>query len=249
MKNKINLPSLILTFVLLIIWEAAAVGIDAQYILPTPVQVIRKLWELRVILFTVHLPATMGVTVLGLVISIVLGVLLAVIMDNFKTAEKALYPIIVASQTIPTTAIAPLFILWFGYSIWSKVLVTILITFFPIVITVFDGFKSTKREMEELLETYGASKKDIFFMLKLPTALPNFFSAVKMSVPLSVIGAAIAEWLGAQSGLGYFSKRMMAQLVGAGVFAPIVLLSAVAMLSVALINILENKIITWRKEL
>lgn len=249
MKNKINLPSLILTFILLIVWEAAALGIDAQYILPTPVQVIKKLWELRVVLFTVHLPATLGVTLIGLIISIILGVLLAVIMDNFKTAEKAIYPIIVASQTIPTTAVAPLFILWFGYSIWSKVLVTILITFFPIVITVFDGFKSTKREMEELLETYGASKKDIFFMLKLPTALPNFFSAIKMAIPLSVIGAAIAEWLGAQSGLGYFSKRMMTQLDGAGVFAPIVLLSAVAMLSVALISILENKIITWRKEL
>lgn len=249
MKNKINLPSLILTFILLIVWEAAALGIDAQYILPTPVQVVEKLWELRVVLFTVHLPATLGVTLIGLIIPIILGVLLAVIMDNFKTAEKAIYPIIVASQTIPTTAVAPLFILWFGYSIWSKVLVTILITFFPIVITVFDGFKSTKREMEELLETYGASKKDIFFMLKLPTALPNFFSAIKMAIPLSVIGAAIAEWLGAQSGLGYFSKRMMTQLDGAGVFAPIVLLSAVAMLSVALINILENKIITWRKEL
>ena len=249
MKNKINLPSLILTFILLIVWEAAALGIDAQYILPTPVQVVEKLWELRVVLFTVHLPATLGVTLIGLIISIILGVLLAVIMDNFKTAEKAIYPIIVASQTIPTTAVAPLFILWFGYSIWSKVLVTILITFFPIVITVFDGFKSTKREMEELLETYGASKKDIFFMLKLPTALPNFFSAIKMAIPLSVIGAAIAEWLGAQSCLGYFSKRMMTQLDGAGVFAPIVLLSAVAMLSVALINILENKIITWRKEL
>lgn len=249
MKNKINLPSLILTFILLIVWEAAALGIDAQYILPTLVQVVEKLWELRVVLFTVHLPATLGVTLIGLIISIILGVLLAVIMDNFKTAEKAIYPIIVASQTIPTTAVAPLFILWFGYSIWSKVLVTILITFFPIVITVFDGFKSTKREMEELLETYGASKKDIFFMLKLPTALPNFFSAIKMAIPLSVIGAAIAEWLGAQSGLGYFSKRMMTQLDGAGVFAPIVLLSAVAMLSVALINILENKIITWRKEL
>ena len=249
MKNKINLPSLILTFILLIVWEAAALGIDAQYILPTPVQVVKKLWELRVVLFTVHLPATLGVTLIGLIISIIMGVLLAVIMDNFKTAEKAIYPIIVASQTIPTTAVAPLFILWFGYSIWSKVLVTILITFFPIVITVFDGFKSTKREMEELLETYGASKKDIFFMLKLPTALPNFFSAIKMAIPLSVIGAAIAEWLGAQSGLGYFSKRMMTQLDGAGVFAPIVLLSAVAMLSVALINILENKIITWRKEL
>lgn len=249
MKNKFNLPSLILTFVLLIIWQCAAMGINAAYILPTPIQVIRKLWELKVTLFTVHLPATIGVTFLGLIISIVFGVGLAIVMEEFPRAEKALYPIIVASQTIPTTAIAPLFILWFGYSIWSKVLVTILITFFPITITVFDGFKSAKREMEEMLITYGASKKDIFYTLKLPTALPNFFSAIKMAIPLSVIGAAIAEWLGAQSGLGYFSKRMMTQLDGAGVFAPVVLLSAVAMLAVAVVSALEKKIITWRKEL
>lgn len=249
MKNKLNLPSLILTFILLIVWQAAAMGINASYILPTPIQVIKKLWELRVTLFTVHLPATMGVTGIGLIISIVLGVALAVLMDMCPRAEKALYPIIIASQTIPTTAIAPLFILWFGYSIWSKVLVTILITFFPVTITVFDGFKASKREMEEMLITYGASKKDIFFMLKLPTALPNFFSAIKMAVPMSVIGAAIAEWLGAQSGLGYFSKRMMTQLDGAGVFAPIVLLSAVAMVVVAVINILEKRMIRWRKEI
>ena len=113
----------------------------------------------------------------------------------------------------------------------------------------FDGFKASKREIEEMLITYGATKKDIFFILKLPTALPNFFSAIKMAVPLSVIGAAIAEWLGAQSGLGYFSKRMMTQLDGAGVFAPIVLLSAVAMIVVAVINILEKRIIKWRKEI
>ena len=160
-----------------------------------------------------------------------------------------MYPIIIASQTIPTTAIAPLFILWFGYSIWSKVLVTILITFFPITITVFDGLKTAKREMEEMLVTYGASKKDIFFTLKLPSALPNFFSAIKMAIPLSVIGAAIAEWLGAQSGLGYFSKRMMTQLDGAGVFAPVVLLSVVAMIVVQIITIVERNVITWRKEI
>ncbi len=170
-------------------------------------------------------------------------------MDWNPKLEKALYPVIVASQTIPTTAIAPLFILWFGYGIWSKVLVTILMTFFPIAITVFDGLKGTKREMEELLLTYGASKKDIFIKLKLPTALPHFFSAVKMSVPLSVIGAAIAEWLGAQKGLGYFSKRMMTQLDGAGVFAPVVLLSVVAMAAVGVISMIERKLIKWRKEL
>ena len=170
-------------------------------------------------------------------------------MDASPKIENALYPLIIASQTIPTTAIAPLFVLWFGYTIWSKVLVTILITFFPITITVYDGLKSTKREMEELLLTYGATKKDIFIKLKLPTALPAFFSAIKMAIPMSIIGAAIAEWLGAQSGLGYFSKRMMTQLDGAGVFAPVVLLSFVAMVSVAIVSMIEKKLITWRKEI
>ena len=102
--------------------------------------------------------------------------------------------------------------------------------------------------MEELLTTYGASKRDLFWKLKLPTALPSFFSAIKMAIPLSVIGAAIAEWLGAQEGLGYFSKRMMTQLDGAGVFAPIVILSAIAMLTVFIITKIEEKWITWRKD-
>ena len=103
--------------------------------------------------------------------------------------------------------------------------------------------------MEELLFSYGAGKKDIFLKLKLPAALPHFFSAIKMAVPLSVIGAAIGEWLGAQSGLGYFSRRMMTQLDGAGVFAPIILLSAMAMILVGLISLFENILIKWRKEL
>lgn len=246
---KKNLPSIILMIVLLGIWQIIAMIINAHYILPSPTQILVKLWYLREPLFTVHLPATMGVTGLGLIISIIIGLAFAIVMDMNEKIENALYPIIIASQTIPTTAIAPLFVLWFGYSIWSKVLVTILITFFPITIAVYDGFKSTKREMEELLITYGASKRDIFIKLKIPTALPSFFSAIKMAIPLSIIGAAIAEWLGAQSGLGYFSKRMMSQLDGAGVFAPIVLLSAVAMIVVAIINVVEKKIITWRKEI
>lgn len=244
-----NLPALGLALGILLLWQGIAMGIGAAYILPSPSQILVRLWELREPLFLVHLPATMGVTALGLAISVCLGLLLSIAMDWNPKLEKALYPLIVASQTIPITAIAPLFILWFGYSIWSKVLVTILMTFFPIAITVFDGFKATKREMEELLYTYGATKKDVFLKLKLPTALPNFFSAIKMSIPLSVIGAAIAEWLGAQKGLGYFSKRMMTQLDGAGVFAPVVLLSFVAMLTVWIITMIERKLITWRKEL
>lgn len=244
-----NTPSFLLGICLFALWQVIAMVIDAAYILPSPVQILKKLWELRVILFTVHLPATMGVTFLGLLISLVLGLALAIWMDTSEKVRKAIYPLVIASQTIPTTAIAPLFVLWFGYSIWSKVLVTVLITFFPITIAVFDGFQGTKREMEELLLTYGATKKDIFLKLKIPTALPQFFSAIKMAIPLSIIGAAIAEWLGAQSGLGYFSKRMMTQLDGAGVFAPVVLLSVVAMGIVWLITVVEEKCITWRKEI
>jgi len=247
-RMNANLPALILVAVLLFTWQAAAMGIDAAYILPSPVQVVVRLWELRGPLFTAHLPATMSVVVIGLLISIVLGVGLAVLMDASETARKALYPLIIASQTIPTTALAPLFVLWFGYTIWSKVLVTVLITFFPITITVFDGFRSVKTEMEELLFTFGADKRQIFLKLKIPATLPYFFSAFKMAVPLSIIGAAIGEWLGAQSGLGYFSRRMMTQLDGAGVFAPILLLSVVAMAATWVVSLLEKRMIFWRNE-
>lgn len=246
-KSGKVLPCLVILGFLLV-WQGIAMWIGAEYILPTPWQVLKKLWELREPLFLVHLPATMGITGLGLLISLVLGVLLAVFMDMNPTAEKALYPLIVASQTIPTMAIAPLFVLWFGYSIWSKVLAAILITFFPVTITIHDGLRSTKREMEEYMETCGAGRWEIFWKLKVPWAIPSFFSAVRMAVPISVIGAAIGEWLGAQSGLGYFSKRMMTQLDGSGVFAPIVLLSAAAMLVVWVVGKLEKHFVTWRKE-
>ena len=251
MKNntKANLPAAILVLALLMIWQGAAMGIDAAYILPSPVQVLRRLWELRGPLFTAHLPATMTVVGIGLVISIVLGLALAVLMDRSPVAEKALYPLVIASQTIPTTALAPLFVLWFGYSVWSKVLVTVLMTFFPVTITVFDGFKGVNTEMQELMTTFGATRRQIFFKLKLPAVLPYFFSALKMAIPLSVIGAAIGEWLGAQSGLGYFSRRMMTQLDGAGVFAPILLLSVAAMLLVAVVTMIERRVVTWRGEL
>ena len=246
--GKANLPAAILVLILLMIWQGAALGIDAAYILPSPLQVLRRLWELRGPLLTAHLPATMQVVFVGLVISVVLGLALAILMDRSPIAEKALYPLIIASQTIPTTALAPLFVLWFGYTMWSRVLVTVLMTFFPIAITVFDGFRSVKTEMTELMFTFGANRWQIFWKLKFPAVLPYFFSAIKMAVPLSIIGAAIGEWLGAQNGLGYFSRRMMTQLDGAGVFAPILLLSVAAMLLTGIVSMLEKRIVTWRGE-
>ncbi|GGE67615.1 ABC transporter permease [Priestia taiwanensis] len=245
---KKYIPAISTGAIFLIVWEVVAILIDAMYILPSPSSIVKKIWELRDILFTVHLPATFSVIMIGMAISIALGVALAMLMSMHPVIERAFYPLLVASQTIPITALAPLFVLWFGYTIWSKVLVTVLITFFPIAVNVYDGFRSTKRETEELFVTFGASKKDIFLKLRLPSALPYFFSALKIAMPLSVIGAAIGEWLGAQSGLGYFSKRMMTQLDGAGVFAPIVLLSVIAIIFVLIVSLIEKKTTRWRKE-
>jgi len=244
--NKNDLPAACFIFGLLIFWQAAAMKINAAYIIPSPTQILVRLWELRQPLVTVHLPYTMAVTFIGLAISLVLGLTLAISMDASELCRKTFYPIIITSQTIPTTAIAPLFVLWFGYGIWSKVLVTVLITFFPIAITVYDGFKACRTDMAELLYTMGASKMQVFLKLKVPAALPYFFAAVKMAIPMSIIGAAIGEWLGSQCGLGYFSRRMMSQLDGAGVFAPIVLLSIAATAITALVSLAEKMTIGWR---
>jgi len=237
----------IVVIALIVFWELLARMIGMSFILPSPTEVVVKLWEIRSILFTVHLPATLLIILTGLGLSIIFGVGLAVWMSLSKAAEKAFYPIIISSQTIPIIALAPIFVLWFGYSIWSKVVVTILITFFPITVNTFDGLKSSSKELRELLQTMGATKREIFFKLSVPQALPHFYSGLKVAVTLSVIGAAIGEWLGAQSGLGYFSRRMMTQFDGAGVFAPIVLLSAVGISLFLLVVILEKISLKWRR--
>jgi putative hydroxymethylpyrimidine transport system permease protein len=241
------LSSSILVFVMLIVWEMGARAYDKDFILPTPTDIVLKLWELKSVLLLEHLPATLLIMLIGLVASIIIGISLAVWMNMSKIAKKTFYPLIIASQTIPTIALAPIFVVWFGYSIWSKVAVTFLITFFPITVSTFDGLRSSNKDLKELLLTMGASKKDVFFKLDVPSALPSFFSGLKVAVTLSVIGAAIGEWLGAQAGLGYFSRRMMTQFDGAAVFAPIVLLSIVGILLFLLVGWFEKICLRWRK--
>lgn len=239
--------SITLVMLLLTAWELGARLLNMPFILPTPTGIIGKLWELKEVLLIEHLPATFLIMLIGLGFSIVLGVALAIWMNTNEALERALYPLIISSQTIPIIALAPIFVLWFGYSIWSKVVVTILITFFPVTVSTFDGLKSTNKDLKELLLTMGASRRHIFFKLSVPSALPYFFSGLKVAVTGSVIGAAIGEWLGAQAGLGYFSRRMMTQFDGAGVFAPIVLLSAIGIILFLIVGLLEKKLLKWRK--
>ncbi|WP_026582452.1 ABC transporter permease [Bacillus sp. J33] len=241
------LYSTLLAAALLIIWEIGAKAYNKSFILPSPAEIAFALWELRSVLLIKHLPPTFLVIGIGLVISVFIGAGLAIWMNASKAAERTFYPILIASQTIPIIALAPIFVLWFGYTIWSKVAVTVLITFFPITVSAFDGLRSSDKNLKELMLTMGASKKDIFFKLDIPSSLPSFFSGLKVAVTLSVIGAAIGEWLGAQAGLGYFSRRMMTQFDGAGVFAPIVLLSAVGIVLFLLVGFIEKALLKWRK--
>src|SRR5690625_1688493 len=243
---KTYLPPICLIGFILLLWEVTARVVDKLFLLPSPQGIVVKLWELKSYLIVNHLPVTLIVILLGLGISVVLGVGLAVAMNRSTLLERTFYPILITSQTIPIIALAPIFVLWFGYSIWSKVVVTIIITFFPITVSTFDGFRSTNYQLKELLQSMGANKRQIFFKLEVPSALPSFFSGMKVAVPMSVIGAAIGEWLGAQAGLGYFSRRMMSQFDGVGVFAPIVILSLIGILLFAIVVFLEKLFMKWR---
>lgn len=241
-----NTSSLLIIVLFISFWELGARFYDKAFILPSPIQIFGRFWELKEVLLLKHLPATFLTILIGLIISIISGTIIAIWMSSSPRIRNALYPILIASQMVPIIALAPIFVIWFGYTIWSKVTVTVLITFFPITVNTFDGLSSGKKEMTELLLTMGATKKDIFFNYSVPTALPHFFSGLKVAVTLSVIGAAIGEWLGAQAGLGYFSRRMMTQFDGAAVFAPILVLSTLGIGLFICVTIIEKRMLKWR---
>lgn len=240
--------STIISLMFFIGWEILGRYINLSFILPWPTLIIKRFWELKQTLICYHLVETLKIAGISLGLSLGIGIILAVLMDRSKKIENAIYPILVTSQTIPITALAPIFILWFGYSIWSKILVAVIITFFPVTINLSQGLKSVKEEYLEFFKSMNASEWDIFIKLKLPSAMPYFFSSLKMAVPFVIIGATIGEWLGATAGLGYFSKRMMTQLDGAGVFAPVVLISVIVILIVKIISIVEDKLLIWVKK-
>lgn len=233
---------------LIALWQLLAVRINAAYILPSPLQVWQALQKNFHVIMTKHFPITMEVVLIGSSIALVLGITLAIVMDLDERIEKAVYPILAVSQTIPVLCIAPVFVLWFGYTTTTRVIVVVLLTFFSITVNVFDGFKATKHEMTELMATYGATRLQQFMKLRLPTALPYFFTALKISIPWAVVGAAIAEWLGAPGGLGNYSRKMMMDLNAAGLIAPLLIISAVALLINGLIRLIERLVVTWRAE-
>lgn len=184
---------------------------------------------------------------MGLACGVILGFSVAVLMDTFDVFYKAFYPIMVLTQTVPTVAIAPLLVLWFGYETLPKVILIVISTFFPVAVGVFDGFRSVDKDAIGLLRSMGASSWQIFKYIKAPSALPQFFSALRITVAYSIVGAVISEWLGGFGGLGVYMTRVKKAYAFDKMFAVIFLISIISLLLMLIVSITEKKCMPYRK--
>lgn len=213
--------------------------------LPSPVDVLLVFLGDGAALAT-NLAVTLQEAFYGLLLGTLIGFGFAVAMDTCDLLYRACYPILVITQTIPTVAIAPLLVLWFGYEMTPKIILIVLVTFFPITVGLLDGFKSVDQDAEGLLKSMGAGKIQIFYYLKFPSALPQFFSGLRIAVAYSVVGAVISEWLGGFHGLGVYMTRVKKAFAFDKMFAVIFLISAVSLLLMALVDVVEKKYMPYR---
>ncbi|MFC4125608.1 ABC transporter permease [Nocardia rhizosphaerae] len=197
-------PSVVVVAVLVAVWQLyVTVGGVRPQVLPSPVRVLRQGWAHREEIGT-HAAATLQVTLLGFAVSLTLAWLLAIVVDFSPWLRRAFVPLFVASQTLPIVAIAPLMIIWFGFGLLPKILVVSLVTFFPMAIGLIEGFAAADREAGALLRSMGASRVQEFRYVRLPSAVPRFFTALRIGITYAVVGAVFAEYVGASKGLGIY---------------------------------------------
>lgn len=239
-----------LTFIVLIGgWEAATrIFSIPNIVLPAPSRVVRSLAALATSGDLLrHTSVTLYETVAGFFLGTVSGLLLGALVSQFRLVEKTIYPYIVAFQTLPKVAIAPIIIIWAGYGLASKVIITALIAFFPLLVNTIAGLHATEPEYTEMLTAFTASKWQIFKIVKIPMALPFIFAGLDMAGVLSVIGAIVGEFVGAREGLGYLILLRNFQLDMPGVFAILIVLSALGIGIHLIISQIQKKVVFWKK--
>lgn len=232
-------------FVAIGLWYAAVLvfGMPA-YLLPLPQSVLARLVEDFGFLMG-HSAYTTAVTLGGFLLSIVIGLPLALLIASSSTIDKALMPWLILSQTFPKIALAPLIVVWFGLGFLPKLLVTFLVAFFPIVISSVIGLRSMEREMIELAQSMRSSMLQTFWYFRLPLALPSIFGGLKVSVAFAVVGAVIAEWVGASEGLGYLLLLANGRLDTSLLFAVLVILMVIGIVLYYAIELLERLLVPW----
>lgn len=231
---------------ILVIWQGVcSAGLVPGFMLPSPVQVVLALVGDFPLLLS-HLWTTLAEAAIGLLIGVGIGFLFAVIMDRFEVIYLALDPLLTVSQTVPTIAIAPLLVLWFGYGLLPKVLLVVLTTFFPVTVALVGGFRSVDPDQIDLMRTMNASEWKIFRYVKLPAAAEQFFSGLRISATYAIVGAVISEWLGGFTGLGVYMTRVRKSFQYDRMFAVIIITSALSLALMDGVGILERICMPWK---
>ncbi len=239
-------PAIAAVLLLLLLWQGvSAAGLVPGYMLPSPVEVIRAFvsdWPL----LAEHASITLKEAFVGLAAGVGLGFFMAVLMDSFDVLYRAFYPILIITQTIPTVAIAPLLVLWFGYEMMPKVILIVIVTFFPVTVGLLDGFRSADKDAVGLLRSMGGTRWQIFRYIKFPSALPQFFSGLRIAAAYSIVGAVISEWLGGFGGLGVYMTRVKKAFAFDKMFAVIFLISAISLILMALVDLADRTCMPYR---
>jgi ABC-type nitrate/sulfonate/bicarbonate transport system permease component len=239
------LPVVLIPAALVGIWQLYCSVADVNpQVLPTPSRILVELFNFRGLALD-HTAETVKETAVGFSAAVGFAVIVAIVMDQIGWLRRSLYPLLLASQTIPIIAIAPLMVLWFGFGLLPKALVIVLVTFFPVLVALLDGFASTEREAMNLLHTMGASKLQIFRYLRFPSALPLFFTGVRISASYAVVAAIFAEYVGAFQGLGIWMQISKNVFRTDLVFGAILITSVLSITLFLLVTLIARLSIPW----
>jgi ABC-type nitrate/sulfonate/bicarbonate transport system permease component len=235
------------TAALLILWEAAVflLRID-PWILPAPSAIASEFWRILPRLGP-EVAATGGIALEGLAAGAGVGLLAAFVLHLSPAVKRMIYPLLVLSQNIPMIALAPLLVIWFGFGDGPKILVVALVCFFPVTVATLDGFRQADPVLRTWFHMSGASRLQLLFKLEWPSALPSFFSGLKLAATYSVMGAVIAEWLGAKNGLGVMMQLASSSFRTDRVFVAIGLIVAMSLVLFAAIAAAEKMTVRWNK--
>lgn len=234
------------------LWQILVSTMDIpSYVLPRPIAVwnalVSGIWDnpTNRASFWYHLWDTFQATVLGFFIGSALGLTLAAMMVESRSIERALLPYIVGLQSLPKVAIAPLYIIWFGYQLESKVAMAATLTLFPVLLNSLQGLASAERERLELMMALKATRWQTFWHIKLPGALPMIFAGLNLAIVYALLGSIVAEFIGSQRGMGVIMTQLQSVSDTAGVFALLVLLAMVGYLLIGIVRAVERRVVFW----
>ncbi|MGH2494057.1 MAG: ABC transporter permease [Ktedonobacteraceae bacterium] len=238
-------PAFIVIIALLAIWQLyVQVSQVSPLFLPSPTAIIAALANNWPIIYD-NTVQTLLETVLGILLATFFGLAMAILLDVSSWMRRAIYPLLVISQTIPMITLAPLLVLWIGYDIRSKLIVVIIYCFFPIAVAVADGLASVEPELIQLLRSMRATRWQILWMVRLPAAMPSFFSGLRIAATYSVVGAIFGEYVGAEKGLGIYMQRATNSFAISQVFAAIVVTAVLSLLLFGLVSLIERIALPW----